>query len=126
MMRDNGGKGFSSLTNSYKLCSGNGGREVDADNEMKKLKMELVKRMDLYTVACKDASSTKEMGALQQWRMEEQKRLLKEARLAKKKAAEKDKAKKHRWWLSTTQYLRFWLLTLIIKVSFHYNDVAPH
>ncbi|KAI3721821.1 hypothetical protein L2E82_32840 [Cichorium intybus] len=66
----------------------------EADNEMKKLKMELVKRMDLYTVACKDAGSAKEKeGALQQWRMEEQKRLLEEARLAEKEAAEKDKAK---------------------------------
>ncbi|KAI3525824.1 hypothetical protein L1887_04946 [Cichorium endivia] len=38
-------------------------------------------------------SSQNYMGALQQWCMEELKRLLEEGRLAEKEAAEKDKAK---------------------------------
>ncbi|KAL7611715.1 hypothetical protein Lser_V15G08207 [Lactuca serriola] len=61
----------------------------DGDNEMKMLKMELVRKMGLYTVDCNDASTAKQKEGLQQWRMEEQKRLLEEAR----EAGEKEKAK---------------------------------
>ncbi|KAL4576776.1 hypothetical protein LXL04_012875 [Taraxacum kok-saghyz] len=65
----------------------------DGDDEMKRLKMELVRRMELYTGGSNDATTaTKQKeGALQQWRMEEKKRLLEEARAAEEEAAGKEK-----------------------------------
>ncbi|KAJ9540306.1 hypothetical protein OSB04_026812 [Centaurea solstitialis] len=54
----------------------------DADSEMKRLKMELMQRMDLYSSACKEAVTAKQKaGELLQWQMEEQQRLEEEARL---------------------------------------------
>ncbi|KAI3748537.1 hypothetical protein L6452_11673 [Arctium lappa] len=62
----------------------------EGDNEIERLKMELMKRMDLYSSACKEAVTAKQKaGELQQWRMEEQHRLEEEARVI----AEKEKAK---------------------------------
>ncbi|KVI09649.1 Protein kinase, catalytic domain-containing protein [Cynara cardunculus var. scolymus] len=62
----------------------------EGDMEMKRLKMELMKRMDLYSIACKEAVTAREKaGELHQWQMEEQHRLEEEARVI----AEKEKAK---------------------------------
>ncbi|XP_009610856.1 U-box domain-containing protein 52-like isoform X2 [Nicotiana tomentosiformis] len=68
----------------------------DGEAEMRRLKMELQRTMDLYSTACKEALTAKQKSEeLNVWRMEEEKRL-EEARLAEeaaKLAAEKERDK---------------------------------
>ncbi|GFQ01463.1 U-box domain-containing protein 34 [Phtheirospermum japonicum] len=68
----------------------------DVESEMRRLKLELQKTMEMYSTACKEALSAKQKTVeLHQWRMEEERRL-EEARLAEEAArwaAEKEKAK---------------------------------
>ncbi|KAK6136213.1 hypothetical protein DH2020_030045 [Rehmannia glutinosa] len=68
----------------------------DVEAEMRRLKLELQKTMEMYSTACKEALSAKQKAVeLQRWRMEEERRL-EEARLAEEAArisAEKEKSK---------------------------------
>ncbi|KAM3359524.1 U-box domain-containing protein 52 isoform X1 [Capsicum galapagoense] len=68
----------------------------DGEAEMRRLKMELQRTMDLYSTACKEALTAKQKSVeLNLWRVEEEKRL-EEARLAEeaaKVAAEKERDK---------------------------------
>ncbi|KAK4356052.1 hypothetical protein RND71_025023 [Anisodus tanguticus] len=68
----------------------------DGEAEMRRLKMELQRTMDLYSTACKEALTAKQKSVeLNLWRVEEEKRL-EEARLAEeaaKIAAEKERDK---------------------------------
>ncbi|XP_059638990.1 U-box domain-containing protein 52-like [Cornus florida] len=68
----------------------------DVEAEMRRLKMELKRTMDMYSTACKEALSAKQKAKeLQRWKMEEEQRL-EEARLAQGAAlaiAEKERAK---------------------------------
>ncbi|XP_060185682.1 U-box domain-containing protein 35-like isoform X2 [Lycium barbarum] len=68
----------------------------DGEGEMRRLKMELQRTMDLYSTACKEALTAKQKSVeLNLWRVEEEKRL-EEARLAEeaaKVAAEKERDK---------------------------------
>ncbi|CDP04352.1 unnamed protein product [Coffea canephora] len=62
----------------------------DAEAEMRRLKLELQRTMDMYSTACKEALTAKQKAAeLHRWRIEEEKRL-KEARLAEE--ADKNKS----------------------------------
>ncbi|KAK6156385.1 hypothetical protein DH2020_010633 [Rehmannia glutinosa] len=77
------------------LDSGRTSRD-DVEAEMRRLKLELQKTMEMYSTACKEALSAKQKAVeLQRWRMEEERRL-EEARLAEEAArisAEKEKSK---------------------------------
>ncbi|KAL2549495.1 Protein kinase protein with adenine nucleotide alpha hydrolase-like domain [Forsythia ovata] len=54
----------------------------DVEDEMRRLKLELQKTMEMYSTACKEALTAKDKAVeLQRWRMEEERRL-EEARLA--------------------------------------------
>ncbi|KAK6791710.1 hypothetical protein RDI58_010791 [Solanum bulbocastanum] len=68
----------------------------DGEAEMRRLKMELQRTMDLYSTACKEALTAKQKSVeLNLWRVEEEKRL-EEARLAEEAAkvtAEKERDK---------------------------------
>ncbi|KAL6586532.1 hypothetical protein OROMI_001520 [Orobanche minor] len=68
----------------------------DVESEMRRLKLELQKTMEMYSTACKEALSAKQKAVeLHRWRMEEERRL-EEARLAEEAArisAEQEKAK---------------------------------
>ncbi|KAM7483991.1 hypothetical protein LguiB_008574 [Lonicera macranthoides] len=68
----------------------------DVEGEMRKLKLELQKTMDMYSTACKEALTAKEKATeLHRWRAEEERRL-EEARVAQQAAlviAEKEKSK---------------------------------
>ncbi|KAK1363270.1 hypothetical protein POM88_038831 [Heracleum sosnowskyi] len=68
----------------------------DLEAEMRRFKLELKQTMDMYSIACKEALTTKQKEMeLQCWKMEEEQRL-EEARLAEEKAlalAEREKAK---------------------------------
>ncbi|KAJ8544183.1 hypothetical protein K7X08_035787 [Anisodus acutangulus] len=72
------------------------GNRDDGEAEMRRLKMELQRTMDLYSTACKEALTAKQKSVeLNLWRVEEEKRL-EEARLAEeaaKIAAEKERDK---------------------------------
>ncbi|CAH9124828.1 unnamed protein product [Cuscuta epithymum] len=58
----------------------------DVDAEMRRLKLELQKTMDLYSTACKEALTAKQKAAeLQRWRIEEEKKF-EEARLIEEEA----------------------------------------
>ncbi|KAI3734649.1 hypothetical protein L6452_14123 [Arctium lappa] len=67
----------------------------DVDNEMRRLKNELQRTMEMYSTACKDALTAKQKaGELEKWRMEEAQRL-EGARVAEEEAREfADKEKK--------------------------------
>ncbi|XP_047942775.1 U-box domain-containing protein 52-like [Salvia hispanica] len=69
----------------------------DVDAEMRRLKQELQRTMEMYSTACKQAQTTKQQKAaeLSQWRADEEKRL-EEARLAEESArlrAEQERAR---------------------------------
>ncbi|KAL2555367.1 Protein kinase protein with adenine nucleotide alpha hydrolase-like domain [Forsythia ovata] len=68
----------------------------DVESEMRRLKLELQRTMEMYSTACKEALTSKQKAVeLNHWRMEEERRL-EEARLAEEEAkmvAEEDKAK---------------------------------
>ncbi|KAK4436025.1 U-box domain-containing protein 51 [Sesamum alatum] len=68
----------------------------DVEAEMRRLKLELQKTMEMYSTACKEALSAKQKAVeLQRWRVEEEQRL-EDARLAEESArltAEHEKAK---------------------------------
>ncbi|KAL8538559.1 hypothetical protein ACS0TY_000539 [Phlomoides rotata] len=68
----------------------------DVEAEMRRLKLELQKTMDMYSTACKEALTAKQKAVeLHQWRMEEERRL-EEARLveeAARQTAEQEKDK---------------------------------
>ncbi|XP_073129954.1 U-box domain-containing protein 52-like isoform X2 [Henckelia pumila] len=68
----------------------------DVESEMKRLKLELQKTMDMYSTACREALTAKQKAVeLRQWRVEEEQRL-EEARLAEGAArliAEEERAK---------------------------------
>ncbi|CAA2970804.1 U-box domain-containing 52-like isoform X1 [Olea europaea subsp. europaea] len=68
----------------------------DVESEMRRLKLELQKTMEMYSTACKEALTSKQKAVeLNRWRMEEERRL-EEARLAEEEAkmvAETEKAK---------------------------------
>ncbi|KAI3778369.1 hypothetical protein L2E82_07609 [Cichorium intybus] len=69
----------------------------DVDSEMRRLKMELEKTMEMYSTACKDALTAKQKaGELEQWRVEEANRL-EEATSAKQEAREVAEKEKERY-----------------------------
>ncbi|KAK1403797.1 Protein kinase domain-containing protein [Heracleum sosnowskyi] len=54
----------------------------DAEAEMRRLKLELQKTMDMYSTACKEALSAKQKAVeLQRWRMEEEARIAEESEM---------------------------------------------
>ncbi|RAL51019.1 hypothetical protein DM860_005375 [Cuscuta australis] len=71
----------------------------DVEAEMRRLKLELQKTMDLYSTACKEALTAQQKAAeLQRWRVEEERkleeaRLIEEAEEASKMAAHIEKSK---------------------------------
>nr|KAJ0190638.1 hypothetical protein LSAT_V11C800398040 [Lactuca sativa] len=69
----------------------------DVDSEMRRLKMELEKTMEMYSTACKDALTAKQKaGELEQWRVEEANRL-EEATTAEQEAREVAEKEKERY-----------------------------
>ncbi|KAI3517166.1 hypothetical protein L1887_16376 [Cichorium endivia] len=69
----------------------------DVDNEMRRLKMELEKTMEMYSTACKDALTAKQKaGELERWRVEEANRL-EEATSAEQEAREVAEKEKERY-----------------------------
>ncbi|CAI9260543.1 unnamed protein product [Lactuca saligna] len=72
-------------------------RTDDVDSEMRRLKMELEKTMEMYSTACKDALTAKQKaGELEQWRVEEANRL-EEATTAEQEARELAEKEKERY-----------------------------
>ncbi|KAM0023204.1 putative protein kinase RLK-Pelle-RLCK-IXb family [Helianthus debilis subsp. tardiflorus] len=54
---------------------------MEEDNEMKRLKMDLMRTMELYSTACKESLTAKEKaGELQRWRDEEKQKMAEEMR----------------------------------------------
>lgn len=79
---------FSSLNDLSSQSSFNSGRTSissysttdDAETEMRRLKLELQKTMDMYSTACKEALTAKQKAVeLQRWRMEEEARIAEES-----------------------------------------------
>ncbi|KAI3728256.1 hypothetical protein L6452_16889 [Arctium lappa] len=67
----------------------------DVEAEMRRLKLELTKTMEMYSTACKEALTAKQKAMeLQRWKLEEQQKV-EEARVAEE-SAEKEKAKAKR------------------------------
>ncbi|PWA75234.1 hypothetical protein CTI12_AA243940 [Artemisia annua] len=65
----------------------------ESDSEMKRLKMDLMRKVDLYSSACKDALTAKQKaGELELWRMEEQKRMDEETREMTEKEKKRNQA----------------------------------
>ncbi|XP_073293339.1 U-box domain-containing protein 52-like [Primulina huaijiensis] len=89
-----GAKG--SELNSFTDFSSSSLENDDVEAEMRRLKLELQKTMDMYSTACKEALTAKQKAVeLHRWRLEEERRL-EDARLAEEAAritAEQEKAK---------------------------------
>ncbi|XP_020204948.1 U-box domain-containing protein 52-like [Cajanus cajan] len=88
---------FSSLSFESERHSSSTSQAVDdMEAEMRRLKLELKQTMEMYNTACKEALTAQQKAVeLQQWKLEEERRL-EEARLAEEAAlaiAEKEKAK---------------------------------
>ncbi|GJS70956.1 U-box domain-containing protein 35-like protein [Tanacetum coccineum] len=65
----------------------------ESDSEMKRLKMDLIRTVDLYSSACKEKLTAKQKaGELERWRMEEQQRIDEETRETEEKEKNRSQA----------------------------------
>ncbi|KAL1542484.1 non-specific serine/threonine protein kinase [Salvia divinorum] len=89
------GSGASSFSTDFSSSSMDGD---DADAEMRRLKQELQRTMEMYSTACKQAQTTKQQKAaeLSQWRADEEKRL-EESRLAEESARRRAEQERGRY-----------------------------
>lgn len=87
---------FSSESDQDRLSDELQSTEGELEDEMRRLKLELKQTMEMYSTACKEALTAKQMAVeLQRWKLEEVRRL-EDARLAEEAAlaiVEKEKAK---------------------------------
>ncbi|KAD7479960.1 hypothetical protein E3N88_03096 [Mikania micrantha] len=85
-----GTRGPEELSASSLERKGSSSQMLDEDSEMKRLKMDLMRTMELYSTACKESLTAKEKaGELQRWRAEEKQKMEEEMR----KLGEQDKNK---------------------------------
>ncbi|KAL0322398.1 UNVERIFIED_CONTAM: Vacuolar protein sorting-associated protein 53 A [Sesamum calycinum] len=100
------GARFSEL-GSYNDFSSSSLENDDVEAEMRRLKLELQKTMEMYSTACKEALTAKQKAVeLHRWRQDEEQRL-EESRLAEEAArrtAEKEKAKYKQPWRMLKQH----------------------
>nr|GEY12257.1 U-box domain-containing protein 35-like [Tanacetum cinerariifolium] len=72
-------------------------QEDDVDNEMRRLKMELQRTMEMYSSACKDAlTAQQKAGELERWRVEEAQRVS-EAKIGDEQSREVAETEKERY-----------------------------
>ncbi|XP_044471959.1 U-box domain-containing protein 35-like [Mangifera indica] len=87
---------FSSVSQDYERLSSASQTADEVEAEMRRLKLELKRTMEMYNTACKEAITAKQRAnELQRWKMEEERRL-EEVRLAGEAAiamAERERAK---------------------------------
>ncbi|GJW83759.1 U-box domain-containing protein 35-like protein [Tanacetum coccineum] len=92
---DDMGSMFSSTSMDSRVSTST--RADDVDNEMRRLKMELQRTMEMYSSACKDAlTAQQKAGELERWRVEEAQRVS-EAKIGDEQSREVAETEKERY-----------------------------